>query len=383
MADRVLWLTKGLGLGGAERLLSLMAKRIDRDAFEVEVAYLLPWKDAFVTDLECNGITTVCLDAGRTFESGWPRRLRRLIADRDYGLVHTHSPVPAAVARLVVRPPTRLVHTEHNLWDRYRWPTFAANALTFARNDAVLSVSDGVTASIDRPRWARLGDEPPVETLLHGVALDEIPRGPEARVRARGQLRVEDHDSVVGCVANFTPKKDHEGLLHAIARVLERLPEAVLVLIGSGPIEDQIRAQAGQLGLEAKVRFLGSRDDVPDLLPGFDVFVLGSRFEGLPISLLEAMAAEVACVATRVGGIPEVITDGLDGRTVPPGDPEALATTLIDVLTDQAARRVIAVAGHRRVQKAFSIDRAVARTEALYHQLLEHAPRGGPPGDVT
>jgi glycosyltransferase involved in cell wall biosynthesis len=370
MANRVLWLTKGLGLGGAERLLSLMAKRIDREAFQVEVAYLLPWKDAFVADLELNGIATVCLDAGRTSELGWPRRLRRLIASRDYALVHTHSPVPAAVARLVVRPPTRLVHTEHNLWDRYRWPTFAANALTYARNDVVLSVSDGVTASIDRPRWARLGDEPPVETLLHGVAPDEIPWGPDARARARRQLGVEDHDAVVGCVANFTPKKDHEGLLHAMRRVRERIPEAVLVLIGSGPIEDQIRAQARRIGLEATVRFLGARDDVPNLLPGFDVFVLGSRFEGLPISLLEAMAAEVACVATRVGGIPEVITDGLDGRTVRAGDPEALATGLLDVLTDRVARRAMAVAGRRRVQEAFSIDRAVRRTEELYGNLL-------------
>jgi glycosyltransferase involved in cell wall biosynthesis len=386
MTDRVLWLTKGLGLGGAERLLSLMAARLDRDRFEVDVAYLLPWKDAFVPDLERKGVTTVCLDASRTTELGWPRRFRRLLAERRYALVHTHSPVPAALARLTVRPPTMLVHTEHNLWDRYRWPTYAANALTYGRNDAVFAVSDGVADSIVRPRWLRLGKMPPVETLLHGVDADEIPRGPDARASARAVLGLEDHAPLVGCVANFTPKKDHAGLLEAIAQVRATLPDVVLVLIGSGPIEAELRARTRELRLEDNVRFLGARNDVLMLLPGLDVFVLGSRFEGLPISLLEAMAAGVACVATAVGGVPEVLTDAVDGRTVPAGDPAALATALRAVLVDAQVRSELAAAGRRRVVTSFSIDRAVRRTEALYHQLLTGAdtnvaPTTKPPRD--
>jgi glycosyltransferase involved in cell wall biosynthesis len=370
MTERVLWLTKGLGLGGAERLLALTAARLDRTRFEVDVAYLLPWKDAFVADLRHSDVRTVCLGARRTTELGWPLRLRRLLERRRYAIVHTHSPVPAAVARGLVRPPTKLVHTEHNLWDRYRWPTFAVNALTYGRNDAVLAVSDGVADSIERPVWARFGRAPAAETLLHGVDPDSIPRGEEAGAQARARLGLSRETPVVGCVANLTPKKDHAGLIDAFAEVRRDVPDAVLLLVGTGPLEDELRSRVRAGGMEDRIRFLGSRDDVLALLPALDVFVLGSRYEGLPISLLEAMAAEVACVATRVGGIPEAVTDGVNARTVPPGDPAALAGALTGLLLDAERRGELAAAGRRRVVEGFSIDRAVGRTEALYAELL-------------
>lgn len=372
MPTRVLWLTKGLGLGGAERLLTLMAGKLDGDDLEVDVAYLLPWKDAFVADLEAAGVRTVCLGARRTTELGWPRRLRALLRERDYDVIHTHSPVPGAAARLLARDGAVLVHTEHNVWDRYRWPTYAINAVTYGRNAAVLAVSDGVAESIQRPRWARFGTAPEVETLLHGVEPDLAPRGAQARASARATLALDEHRPVIGNVANHTPKKDHAGLLAALERVRARVPEVLLLLIGTGPLEVELRRVVQQRGLTDHVRFLGSRDDVPELLPALDVFVLSSRFEGLPISMLEAMAAEVACVVTRVGGIPEAITDGQHGRLVPPGDPEQLAGALVEVLEDDALRARLAAAGRQRVTASFSIDRAVQRTRSLYHTLLRN-----------
>lgn len=370
---RVLWLTKGLGLGGAERLLTTVAAGLDRDRFDVDVAYLLPWKDAFVGDLQASGLRVACLQARRTVDPRWVGRLRRLLAEGDYAIVHTHSPVPAAAARLLVPAGTRLVHTEHNVWGRYRWPTYAANAATYGRNDATIAVSDAVADSIVPPRWAP-GTPPPVETLLHGVDLDAIARGPDARAAARAQLGLAADTPVVGTVANFTPKKDHAGLLAAIERVRRDVPDVQLLLIGTGPLEAELRQQVATRGLDDTVVFLGPRDDVPTLLPALDVFVLGSRFEGLPISLLEAMAAEVACVATRVGGIPEAIVDGRHGRLVDPGDPPALAAALTELLTDADQRAALAAAGHARVRADFSIDRAIERTQALYDQVL-NAPR--------
>jgi glycosyltransferase involved in cell wall biosynthesis len=370
MTARVLWLTKGLGLGGAERLLSLAAARIDPERFAVEVAYLLPWKDAFVADLEAAGVKTHCLAARQTLELGWPARLRRLLVEGHFDVVHTHSPVPAAAARVLVRRPTRLVHTEHNLWDRYRFPTFAANALTYARNDAVIAVSDGVAASVSRPRWSRLGSPPATETLLHGVDATAIPHGSKARAVARARLGVSMQTPLIGCVANFTPKKDHAGLLEAFEQVSGAVPGARLLLIGSGPLGAELEASVTARGLAGKVCFLGARDDVLELLPALDVFVLGSRYEGLPIALLEAMAAGVSVVATEVGGIPEVIEKGADGVMVPPGRPDALARALRDLLLDEQHRDGLAQRGRAKVLNSFSIDRAVERTEQLYTELL-------------
>jgi glycosyltransferase involved in cell wall biosynthesis len=368
---RVLWLTKGLGLGGAERLLALTAAKLDAQRFDVEVAYVLPWKRALVPELERH-IAVRCLDGDSTLDPRWVLRLRRLLRQRRFDIVHTHSPVPAAAARLLAGSATRLIHTEHNVWDRYRWPTYAANAATYGRNDAVIAVSDGVTASIRRPRWVTTS-YPTVETLLHGVDPEGAPRGAKAREAARTLLGIAESTPVIATVANFTPKKNHDGLLQALKIIRGTVPDIVYVLIGSGPLEADLRASVEAGGLRDHVRFLGSRDDVTDLLPAFDVFVLGSQYEGLPISMLEAMAAEVACVVTRVGGIPEVIEDRVEGWLVPAGEPEALAGAVTRVLGDATLRAEMAAAGRNRAATAFSIDRAVRRTEAIYSGLLAPA----------
>lgn len=371
---RVLMLTKGLGRGGTERLVVGAARHLDRRRFDLEVAYLLPWKDAFVPDVEATGTPVHCLDGPRPTSLGWLRRLRRLVRDREIELVHTHMPLPAAYARLALpgRRPA-FVHTEHNLWDRYQRPTRWANALTYCRNARVIAVSDGVAASIR--------SSVPVEVVVHGVDPTQVVTGPAARRTARDRLGLDPDAPVVGTVGNFTPKKDQATLLRAVA-ALAGDAAPTLVLVGLGPLEGELRALAGELGIERRVVFAGSRDDVFELLPGFDAFVLSSRFEGLPIALLEAMATGVAPVATPVGGIPEVITDGVDGLLVPPGDPDALGAALGKVLRDGALRADLGARARARARD-FDLVHAVRRTEAIYRLALGHGADGGAGGDAT
>lgn len=371
MSARVLWLIKGLGLGGAERLLALTAARIDRARFDVEVAYLLPWKDALVPELEGSGVRTTCLGAKRTTDPAWVRRLRRLLRSGDHDLIHTHSPVVAVAARMLAGGRVPVVHTEHNVWERYRWATYAANAATYGRNAAVIAVSDGVARSIRTARWTRAVAAPPVETLHHGVDVDGVPRGEDARAAARVRLGIPPHAPVIGTVGNFNPKKDHAGLLAAVDILRRGQPDVVALLVGSGMLEDRLRAEAADRGLADHVRFLGSRDDVLELLPALDVFVLSSRYEGLPIALLEAMAAGVPAVATRVGGVPEAVEHGRQGLLVAPGDPDALATAVSKLLDDPQLRHEMARAATGHVRTRFSIGRAVRRIEEVYDQLLD------------
>jgi glycosyltransferase involved in cell wall biosynthesis len=367
---RVLWLIKGLGLGGAERLLTSTAASIDRSRYDVEVVYLLPRNAAFEPVLESFGIPTICLDARWTVESAWPWRLARLLWQRRYDLVHTHSPVPASAARILAPPRTRFVHTEHNLWTSYRRPTYIANALTYRRNAAVLAVSDAVAGTICRRWWAGPGRQPPVETLHHGVGAASACRGPQARRSARQRLGLSDDVPVIGTVGSLTPQKDHANLFAAVDRVRVRFPDVVVLVMGSGPLDAPLRALARDRGLDGTVRFLGGRTDVGELLPGLDVFVLASRFEGLPIALLEAMAAGIPCVATRVGGVPEAIVDRVEGRLVPASRPAQLAGAIAELLADPGARSTVGAAAAEHVAKTFSMDRAVRRIEALYAKVL-------------
>ncbi|MDD9370108.1 MAG: glycosyltransferase, partial [Acidimicrobiales bacterium] len=324
-------------------------------------ASLLPWKDAFVAEIEATGTPVHCLNAPRPIDLGWLRTLRRIVHEHDIDIVHTHMPLPAAYARLAMpgRRPA-FVHTEHNMWSRYRLPTRLANQVTYGRTARAIAVSDQVAATIR--------SSVPVEVIVHGTDPSLVVTGEGAREAARAALDLPATARVVGTVGNFTAKKDQATLLRAFASLPDAPTDTRLVLVGLGPLEDTLRGLAAELGIADRVVWPGSRDDVFALLPAFDTFVLSSQFEGLPIALLEAMATGVAPVATRVGGIPEVITDGRDGLLVPAGDPGALAAALGKVLDDDELRADL---GRQAAVRAgeFDLVHAVRRTEALYEAV--------------
>ena len=354
----VLMLTKGLGLGGTERLIAGTVHHLDPSRYRAEVAYLLPWKDALVDDIRRDGVNVECLDAPRAGSVAWIGRLRRLVRDHDIAIVHTHMPQPAVAARMAFgRSGPALVHTEHNLWPRYRPLTRWANRATYRRNRAVIAVSSGVAASI------RSGVH--VDVVRHGV---DAPRATADAAGARARLGLGP-GPVVGTVGNLTAKKDHETLLRAIALVRADVPDVRLVIIGAGPLDRTLRDRVEALGLGDVVVLAGSRADVADLLPAFDVFALSSRFEGLPIALLEAMGSGLPCVATTVGGIPEVVTDGVDGVLVPAADPAALAAALGRLLGDRAQASEL---GRRAAVRAteFDLPAAVRHIERVYDEAL-------------
>jgi glycosyltransferase involved in cell wall biosynthesis len=361
----VLILIKGLGRGGAERLLASGAPYLDRDRYRYHFAYLLPWKDSLVGELTGAGLPVHCLDGGSG--AGWALRLRALLGREGIELVHAHSPVAAAAVRLLAGR-RRVVYTEHNLWSRYHPATQAANLATFARNDHVFAVSDEVRASIRYPGPLRALPLPPLETLHHG--LDPAAVGAWRRSDGiRAELGIPEHAPLVGSVANFKAAKDHATLLRAAARVRDALPEARFVLVGQGPLEAETRRLAADLGLERTVMFAGFRSDAQRLLAELDVFTLSSTYEGLPIALVEAMALGRPAVVTRVGGTPEVLADGAQGLLVPPRDPAALAAGLLRLLGDPALRARMGAAARARALD-FDIRTAVRRMEEVYAGLL-------------
>jgi glycosyltransferase involved in cell wall biosynthesis len=367
--SRVLWLTKGLGRGGAERLLVSGAKRLDRSRFELEVAYLLPWKEALVPELESQGVRTHCLGGSKAVDVRWVGRLHRLVRQRRFDLVHTHMPYVGFGARTIPRHHATIVHTEHNTWERYRYLTRWTNRLTYSRNAAVIAVSHAVAASISPLRFMR--SWPVIRVIHHGAELSEFDLVThESRVLARTILGLPQDALVIGSIGNFTAKKDHRTLLEATARAASSHRGLRLVLVGTGPLERELHDISHALGLESRVVFAGSRDDVPELLPAFDVFALSSRNEGLPIALLEAMAAGLPCVATSVGGVPEVITDGREGLLVRGGDATGLADAVSKLLSEPSLRTSV---GARAAQTArrFDIAEAVLSIEDVYRDALE------------
>jgi glycosyltransferase involved in cell wall biosynthesis len=203
-----------------------------------------------------------------------------------------------------------------------------------------------------------------VVTVRNGIELPP-PADPALRERRRAELGLSDGDPVAICVGRLSPAKGHPHLLRALALLQGEFPRLTCLLIGDGEERAALESLARELGVADRVRFLGFRSDVAEWLALGDVFVLPSNWEGLPIALLEAMAAGLPAVATRVAGSVEVIRDG-NGLLVPPQDPPALAAALRSLLTDRAAAARMAARGQADVRAHFGIAAVCARYVELY-----------------
>jgi glycosyltransferase involved in cell wall biosynthesis len=180
-------------------------------------------------------------------------------------------------------------------------------------------------------------------------------------------------DLLFVCVAGLRAQKNHTQLIEAFAQGPARDARARLVLAGEGKERAGLEQQVRELGLETRVRFLSVRSDIPDLLGACDVFVLASHYEGLPLSVMEAMAAGLPVVSTAVGGVPEVLTDGLEGFLTTPGDTDRLAQAMLLLSADPALRKIMGMTGARRALEQFDISQMAATYGDIYSSLLERS----------
>ena len=234
---------------------------------------------------------------------------------------------------------------------------FVQQRLIVARAGRYITVSHAVAKRlIQKLRW-------PAEKIqvIHNCVTTADPEPGYERPTERAGL------PVVLTVARLDEQKGHRYLLETAALI----PEAQFVFAGDGPLRASLEAQARSLGVDGRVRFLGYRDDVGDLLRNCDVFVLPSLYEGLPLSILEAMAAGKPVIATRIGGTDEAVIDGETGLLVPPADPPALAASIRTVLADRPLAQRLGSAGRARVTQEFTAEKMIQQVIGVYNELLD------------
>jgi len=211
-------------------------------------------------------------------------------------------------------------------------------------------------------------------TVIHSAVDLSRFENAAAPANLRAELGVPENAFLIGNVGYLVGHKAHEYLLRAAAAVLKDVPEAWFVIVGSGPREEELKAEAQRQGVAARVTFTGFRRDVPQLLKVFDLFALSSWGEGLCSALLESMAAGCPIVATAAGGVCDVIRDGHNGILTPVRNAEALARGIIRVAKDPALARRLAENGRRVVRREFSAETMVERTLELYGRLIRPRP---------
>lgn len=357
----VLWVAKGLGPGGMERLLLHHAKSGDSRRFRYSVAYVLDRPHSVIPELRSLGVEVHQL-ATTAGPVGWAYSLRMLVRNERVDVVHLHSPAVAAVARPALRALRHrpaVMTTEHNSWDCYSLTTRVANVATYPLDDHRLAVSSDAVTSVPRLLRGRS------EVLIHGIDLEHHGSRQQVRSEVREELGIDDDAVAVIVVANHRAEKGWDVLLAAAREVISAHPGVVFLGVGHGQLEDHHRAQLELMKLGPAFRMLGFRSDVGRLLAASDVFALASRQEGIPVAVMEAMGRGLPVVATAVGGLPLAVEHEQSGLLVPSEDPSALAEALSRIVGDAQLRRHLA-AGALVASEAFDVRRAVGVIEQRY-----------------
>lgn len=369
--------------GGGERLAIQIATRLDPERFEsvlcssreagpVELDQSVPVAQKMIADA---GIRHLCLER----RSGWRlydwRPLYRLLRRERFDVLHAHkfgSNVWGTLVGRSARVPVVVAH-EHT-WSFQGKPLrrFLDRELIGRGSTVFVAVSEE-----DRRRMIEIEGVQPEKLLF-------IPNGIEPR-RARGsdvraELGIPDDAPLIGAVGVLRPQKALDVLVRAVAPLVREQPDLRVMIVGDGPERQALSELIAAEGIGDRVLLAGFRDDIPDVLAALDVAVSSSAFEGSPLAMMEFMEAARPIVATSVGGVPDLIDDGVHGRLVGAGDVEGLRTALREMLADRESARRMGERAQERRRAEFDLEVVVRRFEALYERL---AHGGGVPSSYA
>jgi glycosyltransferase involved in cell wall biosynthesis len=364
---RILQVIDGLNVGGAEVLLVDLVRSLREAGHHVQVAYSTPGPMA--PRLAEMGVPLTRLPRLARVDPFLLFGLARLMRREKPDIVHTHLFKSDLHGRLAARwtGVPAVISTAHNndSWAK-RAPLGWLYGRTSRLADRIIAVSDEV-----REYQIKYTFLPPekIVTIDNGVDLRRFVGKESAGRAVRTELGIASDVPLIGIIGRLTPQKDHATFLQAAAQIRATLPAARFLVVGDGPLREELVAQARSLGLEQTVNFCGLRSDIPAVLAALDVLVFSSRWEGLPVTLLEGMAAARPIVSTAVGGVPGVVADGEFALLVPLGDPSALADATLRVLCDPALARKLGAAALERVREKYSLESMLKQTLALYEEL--------------
>jgi glycosyltransferase involved in cell wall biosynthesis len=358
----------------------LSAERHDRSRVEVIVAYIRDIRDhefRIAEKARAKGLTFYEIEERRKFDLRVLSALKEIIVKHDINLIHAHdykTDLFAYLLRLWLRRRLTLLSTAH------AWVMVGAKGELYRRLDLLLMRRFDHLIAVShatKNEMVEAGVSPELISVIHN-AIDTAAWRPFPESQAfRNELGISLSAPVVGYVGRIMPEKDLDTWVRAAARVGQQYPDAQFVLIGEGK-DDQTLQQltdlASTLGLTGRVHFPGYRENLLPVYASFDVFFLSSRREGLPNSILEAMALGIPVVTTDVAGAKELVVDKKTGYVFPQGDVENLASAITSLLSNTFLKQQMGRAGRERVENEFSFSVRLRRIEDLYARVLKRPP---------
>lgn len=374
---KVLHLIKALGRGGAEVLLAEGLAVADRERFEYSYGYIQSYPDDVVESLRAQGVRVDCFHLNGNLQMLLgARRVARYLREHGIDLVHAHLPMAGIVARLAGRMANvPVVYTEHGTPHQYHPALKRLHRLTWQWQEQVVAISDDVSESIHD----HIGRRVPVETVWNGVNTSVFKPTHHQEYKVRDALGIPPDAPLVGTVAVFrdTPQKRLDVWLDAARLISDEIPGTHFLMVGDGLLRSKLEAQVAALGLVEVVHFAGRQVDVRPYLAAMDLFLMSSAYEGFGIAPVEAMAMEVAVVATNVEGIRNVVSNGETGLlgAFDENAAQTLARLVVELIQHPERRRRLAVAGRRSAVEKFSIERMQRELEAIYDRVVTRQHR--------
>lgn len=368
MSTRVMHVIPSFFPGGAERIAVHILSNLDRSRFEgIAVSLYDPYGSDLEDILRAHNVPIFYLGKNRGLDTGVFSRMNELMRKFKPHVVHTHQYVTRYVlpSSLAFRIPVK-VHTIHNMAEGDSGKMGrVVNWISFRLGVVPVAIAKAVAASIEGCYHVS-----PIPLIYNGIPV-EYYRHPEVpRVVWRSRYGFGSDDVLFCTVGRLHPQKHHELMIDAFARGPAADSRSHLLMAGDGSLREQLTAYVSELGLSEKVHFIGERSDIPDVLAASDAFVLSSSFEGNPLCVMEAMAAGKPVISTAVGGVPELLTDGVTGVLVPSDDADGLASAMQQLLRDPVLYRTMGANGGRAADERFSVQAMTRSYEGLYTQLL-------------
>jgi glycosyltransferase involved in cell wall biosynthesis len=360
----VLHLIKSLGRGGAETLLVETLTAHDKNNFSFHYIYFLPWKNQLVAELELAGGIVTNSPAINNLRIIFKfNEIIRYIKQNNIQIIHCHLPWAGFLGRLIhYKTGIPLIYSEHNKQERYHFLTRFINKLTFNAQSLAIAVSNDVKTSIHNLIHPKV----PVKTIFNGINTEKYRRNNNARLKIRSDLGIAADAIVIGSLGVFRTQKRIDCWLELFSKLHHIYPNLRGILVGDGPLKNDIIGKRKSLGLEHVVFLPGLQPIAVDWYSAMDIFMMTSEFEGLPLSLLEAMSCECAVVATNAGGIKEVLVNRVNGFTTEVDQWSELFYAIEFLLSDPTRLKAVSLNARSSVIQNFSIQTMVAHLESTY-----------------
>ncbi len=369
MKIKILHVTYDMAIGGTEQVIRQLVENTDPEKFEVAILCLENNIGDIGQELIKQGIKVSKLNRQEGFDFSLLRAIRQFIRANQIDILHCHQYTPYSYGILAsFFTAVKVIFTEHGRFypDSSSWKRRIINPVLAMVTDRITSISEATREALIRYEFLP-GKQ--IQVIYNGIA--DLSKNTYDVLTLRNELGLDENNIVLGTISRLDPIKNHQMMLSAFKSVEVQYSEARLLIVGDGPLMQELKQQCEQLDIVNKVIFTGFIIEPQKLLKIMDIFLLPSLSEGTSMTLLEAMSFSKPCIVTDVGGNPEIVKNEETGLIIPSGDVNALTKSCLDLINNKQKQITLGQNGRERYKKSFTVTNMIAEFEALYGSVLK------------